>query len=103
MASSLFLSWEDPLEEEMTTHSSIFAWRMLWTEEPGGLQSMASQSQTQLKQLSIITFQANKTLSIALDLSMFYIYYPSDFSYKCSVLLFFLIDFSGQKLEMVTF
>ena len=31
-----------PLEEEMTTHSSIFAWRIAWTEEPGGLQSMGS-------------------------------------------------------------
>ena len=34
------LGQEDPLEEEMATHSSIFAWRILWTEEPGGLQSM---------------------------------------------------------------
>ena len=39
----------DPLEEGMTTHSSILAWRSPWTEEPGGLQSMESQnSQTQL-------------------------------------------------------
>ena len=37
------LSQEDPLEEEMATHSSILAWRMPWTEEPGGLQSMGSQ------------------------------------------------------------
>ena len=37
------LSWEDPLEKGMATHSSILAWRMLWTEEPGGLQSMGSQ------------------------------------------------------------
>ena len=29
--------WEDPLEEEMATHSSILAWKMPWTEEPGGL------------------------------------------------------------------
>ena len=36
------LDQEDPLEEEMATHSSILAWRMLWTEEPGGLQSMRS-------------------------------------------------------------
>ena len=34
------LGWEDPLEDEMATHSSIFAWRKPWTEEPGGLQSM---------------------------------------------------------------
>ena len=37
------LGWEDPLEEGMATHSSILAWRILWTEEPGGLQSMGSQ------------------------------------------------------------
>ena len=35
----LSLGREDPLEEEMETHSSIFAWRIPWTEEPGGLQS----------------------------------------------------------------
>ena len=34
------LGGEDPLEEEMATHSSILAWRIPWTEEPGGLQSM---------------------------------------------------------------
>ena len=39
---SLSLCWEDPLEKEMATHSSIHAWRMPWTEEPGGLQSMGS-------------------------------------------------------------
>ena len=33
---------EDPLEKEMATHSSILAWRIPWTEEPGGLQSMGS-------------------------------------------------------------
>ena len=33
-----FLGWEDPLEEGMATHSSILAWRIPWTEEPGGLQ-----------------------------------------------------------------
>ena len=37
------LGWKDPLEEEMTTHSSILAWKIPWTEEPGGLQSMGSQ------------------------------------------------------------
>ena len=35
------LDWEDPLEEEMATHSSILAWRIPWTKEPGGLQSLA--------------------------------------------------------------
>ena len=38
-----FLEWEDPLEKEMATHSSILAWKTPWTEEPGRLQSMGSQ------------------------------------------------------------
>ena len=37
------LGWEDPLEKEMATHSSILAGKISWTEEPGGLQSMGSQ------------------------------------------------------------
>ena len=37
------LGWQDPLEKEMATHSSILAWELSWTEEPGGLQSMGSQ------------------------------------------------------------
>ena len=37
------LGWEDPLEKGKATHSSILAWRIPWTEEPGGLQSMGSQ------------------------------------------------------------
>ena len=38
------LGWEDPLEKEMATHSSALAWKIPWTEEPGGLQSMWLQS-----------------------------------------------------------
>ena len=37
------LRWEDLLRKRMATHSSFLAWRILWTEEPGGLQSMGSQ------------------------------------------------------------
>ena len=37
------LGWEDPLEKEMATHSSCLAWRIPWTEEPGGLQSIVLQ------------------------------------------------------------
>ena len=37
------LGWEDLLEKEMATHSSILAWKIPWREEPGGLQSMESQ------------------------------------------------------------
>ena len=42
------LGWEDPLEEGMAAHSSVLAWRIPWTEEPGGLQSMGLQSRTRL-------------------------------------------------------
>ena len=42
------LGWEDSLEKEMATCSSILAWEIPWTEEPGGLQSMGSQSRAQL-------------------------------------------------------
>ena len=37
------LSWDDPLEKEMATYSSILAWKVPWTVEPGGLQSLGSQ------------------------------------------------------------
>ena len=40
----LSLGWEDPLEKEMATYSSVRAWRIPWKEEPGGLPSMGSQS-----------------------------------------------------------
>ena len=46
------LDQEDPLEEGMATHSSILAWRVPWTEKPGGLQSIVLQRVTQLKRLS---------------------------------------------------
>ena len=39
----LYLGWDDPLEKGMETHSSILAWRIPWTEEPGRLQSMQTQ------------------------------------------------------------
>ena len=40
------MGWEGPLEEGIAAHSSILAWRISWTEEPGGLQSMGPQSRT---------------------------------------------------------
>ena len=46
------LGWEDRLEEGMATHSSVLAWRIPWTEGPGGLQSVGSQ---RLKRLSMAT------------------------------------------------
>ena len=46
------LGGKSPLEEGTVTHSSILAWRTSWTEEPGDLQSMGSQSQTRLRMLA---------------------------------------------------
>ena len=40
--------WEDPLEEEMASHPSIFAWRIPWTEDPGGLQSVGSRKESDM-------------------------------------------------------
>ena len=48
------LGWEDPQEKEMATHSSTLAWRIPWTEEPGGLQSTGSQSRTRLSQSLVV-------------------------------------------------
>ena len=47
-----FLGWENSLEKGMATHSSILAWRILWTEEPGGLQSIGSQESDTIYQLN---------------------------------------------------
>ena len=46
------LGWEDPLEEGMATHFSILAWRIPWTEEPGGLQSLGRRESDTTEQLS---------------------------------------------------
>ena len=66
-----FLGWEDPHEKEMAMHSSILAWEIPWTEEPGGLQAMGFQKswtclrdkkQQQLKMKSIhICVSASKS------------------------------------------
>ena len=56
VGSVLHLGQEDPLEEGMATHSSTLAWRIPRTEETGGLQSMGSQSQTQLSDQTTTTY-----------------------------------------------
>ena len=48
------LGWEGPLEKEMATHSSTLAWKIPWMEEPGRLQSIRSQSRTQLSNFSLL-------------------------------------------------
>ena len=63
-----FLGQEDPLEKKMATHSSILAWRIPWTEEPGGLQSMGSQESDMTYLLNhrqnYLLFQASKNVKI---------------------------------------
>ena len=56
------LGWEDPLEEEMATHSSILAWRIPRTGEPGGLQSMGSHRVNITERLST-NYATQKSLS----------------------------------------
>ena len=58
------LGWEDPLEKEMATHSSILAWRIPWTEELGGLQSMGRKESDTTERLH---FHSNKHYVLGLD------------------------------------
>ena len=53
----LSLGWEDLLEKGMASHSSILVWRILWTEEPGGLQSMWSQELDMIEELTLLPSQ----------------------------------------------
>ena len=55
------LDGEDPLEKERATHSSILAWEIPWTEEPGGLQSMGLQERLGFKFSSFEIFKSNQT------------------------------------------
>ena len=52
------LGQEDPVEKEMATHSSTLTWKIPWTEEPGRLQSMGSQSRTRLSDFAFFRFSA---------------------------------------------
>ena len=52
------LGQEDPLEKGMATHSSILAWRILWIEEPGGVQSMGHRESDRIERLTIIGMEA---------------------------------------------
>ena len=50
-----FLGWEQPLEKDMATHSSILAWDIPWTKEPGGLQSMGLRRVEKTERLTLHT------------------------------------------------
>ena len=62
------LSQEDHLEKDMATHSSILAWRIPWTEEPGGLQSMELDITELLMHAHDIKWEANLTVKIAVSI-----------------------------------
>jgi len=51
----LSLGWEDPLEKEMATHSSILAWRIPWTDEPGGLYSSRGHKESDMTERIVST------------------------------------------------
>jgi len=72
-----FLCQEDPLEEEMTTNSSILAWRTPWTEEPGGLQSVGSQ---RIKHILVMKQRERERERKELPLKC-----PAEMSYPCAV------------------
>ena len=61
------LGQEDPLEEEMATHSRILAWRIPWTEEPGGLQSIESQRVGHDQATNTFTFFHHSSFSPQLE------------------------------------
>ena len=58
-----FLGWEDPLEEGTETHSSILAWRILWTEAPGGLQSIGRKESDMTEATEHSTMQVSLMLT----------------------------------------
>ena len=68
------MGWEDPLEKGMATHSSILAWRIPWTEEPGGLVYGISKSRKQLSDL----------LSLLTAIYVF-VYYKAIKRYLCNI------------------
>ena len=68
----LFPGWEDPLEECMVTHSSIFAWTIPWTEEPGRLLSMGSQESDTMEREYCFKKQTYSTVFL-LPLTWFFV------------------------------
>ena len=95
------LGQEDALEEEMATHSSILAWRIPWTEEPGGLQFIVSHRAGHgLKQLSMAQLLKNSSLQILFQESstVFFWKVPIYISIIKNILFFFSLLLMPLKL-----
>ena len=89
------LGWEDPLEEGMAIYSSILAWRMPWTEEPGGLQSMGSQRVGQTERLSTQSLQAMS--SPTLPISSCRLFFKIKFYWNAVLFLGLLVTYSYNR------
>ena len=86
------LGQEDPLEKEMATHTSTIAWKIPWTEEPGRLQFMGSQSQTRL---SDFTFTFTDLGSSSFSVIIFLPFHTVHGVLKARILKWFAIPFSS--------
>ena len=72
-AKSLIPGWEDPLEKEMAAHSSILAWRIPWTEEPGGIQSTGvAKSRTRLSDFTFREVRPHMLCGVAKSINKFF-------------------------------
>ena len=97
------LGWEDPLEKEMATHSSILAWKTPWTEEPGRLQSVHRITKSQTR-LSDFTFKliSQKVVPVPTDNCLFFIFYNYLQTQTLQYLLFFSSSFMHVMLSPFT-
>ena len=84
------LDQEDPLEKGMATHSSILAWSIPWTEEPGGLQSMGSQRVGQTQRLTLSLSHPTKQRVLFCDTCMSLVFVCDDKEYSSYSELWFL-------------
>ena len=97
------LGREDPLEKEMATHSSTLAWRIPWREEPGGVQSMGSQSRTRLSDFPFTFFHFHHLVGASpLPLDVGYLLWWNP-TFSCQWLfsgeLVAILEFSQEKMS----
>ena len=81
------LGWLDPLEEEMATCSNILAWKIPWTEEPGGLQSMRSPRAGQTEQLTHTYREHNEAPSLIQNTEFIPVFIPQTLIPSCNLFI----------------